>query len=134
MIYMQNPIKQRYYLLLIEQDLFGTWYLKRVFGSLVNRRGRILIQAFTSKQAAWHELTEIEYKKRQRGYLYIDTALENFHLKPQTIAELKAQLQTAKSHRPKDILTPEAYNNPAQQSLFANIAESNIDTPSRAID
>ena len=94
MIYMQNPDKQRYYLLLIEQDLFGTWCLKKAFGSLVNRRERVMIQTFASKKEAWQELTEVEYKKRQRGYIYSDMVNpEHFYLRPQNLNEIKPQVK-----------------------------------------
>ena len=60
---MENKQKQRFYLLMVEQDIFSTWCLKRIWGSLLNRRGRTLVQVFESEKEAWLELTEIEYKK-----------------------------------------------------------------------
>ena len=54
---MQDHKKQKYYLLLVEQDLFGIWRLKKIFASLMNQRGRIMIQTFTTKKEAWQELT-----------------------------------------------------------------------------
>ncbi len=75
MIYMQNKQKQRYYSLNVEQDLFDTWCLVKIFGSLNSRRGRIIRQICDNEQDAWEKLTEIEYAKRQRGYSYAD--LEN---------------------------------------------------------
>ena len=120
MIYMQNPIKQRYYLLLIEQDLFGTWCLKKVFGSLVSRRGRIIIQTFANKKDAWQELTEIEYVKRQRGYIYVDTAPDHFQLRPQTIAEILAWKPIVKPGKIKTLATTINLVDPNQQNLFAN--------------
>ena len=52
MIYMENPLKQRYYLLMVEKDIFNTWCLKKVFGSTVTKRGRTIIESFANERLA----------------------------------------------------------------------------------
>ena len=75
-IYMQNQYTQRYYSLAIEQDLFETWCLKKTFGGLNSRRGRVIIQSYDSEEQALKELGVVEYKKHQRGYEYVDLKIE----------------------------------------------------------
>ena len=106
-------------MLLIEQDLFGSWCLKRVFGSTVNRRGRIMIQTFDNEKEALQELTEVEYKKRQRGYIYSDMiSPEHYYLRPQIISETQRQNKALKSKLAKNTIDAEQYHNPDQQDLF----------------
>ena len=103
MIYMENPKSQRFYLLYIEQDIFNTWCLMKSFGSLLNRRGRTLPQVCSSQEQAWNELTEVEYAKRQRGYVYADLdSTKLFHLRPQNLFEIKpAKPQVQKLKNPQ---------------------------------
>jgi len=117
---MENPAKRRYYLLFIEQDLFCTWCLIRAFGSLVSNRGRRMIQVCTNEQHAWQEMWEVEYIKRQRGYIYAIMPNEDgFYLRPQTVAEI-IKLKPKKKNPITTHLTleMEKINNPNQQELF----------------
>ena len=43
MVYLENTNKQIFYLLFVQQDLFEIWELVRSFSSLINRRGRIIV-------------------------------------------------------------------------------------------
>ena len=87
---MQHIQKNRWYLLDIMQDLFDTWLVMRSFGSLTSRRGRTIYDVCDNEADAWQQLTEIEYSKRQRGYVYADFVnVELYSLRPQTIAELQ---------------------------------------------
>jgi len=89
MIYMQHIQKNHWYLLDVMQDLFDTWLVMRSFGSLTSRRGRTIYDVCDNEADAWQQLTEIEYSKRQRGYVYADFVnVELYSLCPQTIAEL----------------------------------------------
>ena len=103
MIYMENPKSQRFYLLYIEQDIFNTWCLIKSFGSLLNRRGRTLPTVCSSQEQAWNELTEVEYAKRQRGYVYADLdSTKLFHLRPQNLFEIKpSKTQVQKLKNPQ---------------------------------
>ena len=112
---MENKQKQRFYLLMVEQDIFSTWCLKRIWGSLLNRRGRTLVQVFESEKEAWLELTEIEYKKRQRGYIYADFDIEtHLILKPQNLSEILIKKPIAQKPKSKE---QEVLINPNQQEL-----------------
>ena len=91
---MKNIQKNRWYLLDITQDLFDTWLVVRSFGSLISRRGRTIYQICDSEAEAWQQLTEIEYSKRQRGYVYADFLnVELYSLRPQTAAELRLECE-----------------------------------------
>ena len=85
---MENPEKQRYYLLFIEQDLFGSWCLVRAFGSTVTKRGRTMVQICENEQIANDELVNVEVAKRKRGYDYANMIHEpHFYLRPLSILE-----------------------------------------------
>lgn len=91
MIYMTNPTTLRFYWLNIQQDLFGIWCVHKIYGGLTNRRGREVWIPFKTKAEASLALTDAEFSKRQRGYVYSDIAdVEHFALKPQTIQEVRA--------------------------------------------
>ncbi len=122
MIYMENCVKQRYYLLFTEQDLFGTWCLIKSFGSLMNNRGRTIIQVCQDKKAALEALFDVESKKRQRGYKYADLPhSDQFHLRPQTIQEVIA-LRKTQTKLPDTAINEISHSqvNPNQQDLFDN--------------
>ena len=120
MIYMEHPVKSRYYLLFIEQDLFGTWRLIRAFGSLVSNRGRRMTQVCDNEKHAWYEMSEVEYKKRQRGYIYAALPYENgFYLQPQAVSEI-IQAKIKKQKLAKQVVPDtDILANPNQQELFA---------------
>ena len=92
MIYMHNIKKNRWYLLNISQDLFDTWLVMRSFGSLSSRRERTIWQVCDNEADAWQQLTNIEYNKRQRGYVYADLMNAiHYNLRLQTFAELELE-------------------------------------------
>jgi predicted DNA-binding WGR domain protein len=68
MTYLENSLKQRYYILYIAQDLFQNWCLKRTYGSLLNKRGKTITQVCNDEKHAFKELVAVEFKKRHRGY------------------------------------------------------------------
>ena len=112
---MKNIQKNRWYLLNIMQDLFDTWLVMRSFGSLTSRRGRTIYQICADEADAWQQLTEIEYSKRQRGYVYADFINVELCLRPQTVAELKIE----HTHIKEKSLTPRIVDLIInQQSLF----------------
>lgn len=89
MIYMINPVKQRFYWLMIAQDLFNIWCVRKIYSGLTNNHCREVWIPFANKQGASKKLTELEYAKRQRGYIYADMQkVEHYHLCPQTLAEV----------------------------------------------
>lgn len=116
---MENPEKQRYYLLFIEQDLFNTWCLVKSFGSLVSRRGRTIVEVCLDKQDASMKLFDVENKKRQRGYAYAYLPhVDRYHLRPQTIKELMDKINNNRITKPQVALQPEEHYNSNQLELF----------------
>ena len=90
MIYMTNPIKKRFYWIFLQQDLFGTWCLRKIYGGLANNRRREVWTPYPNELDASKALMETEYSKRQRGYIYDDNNnIDYFALKPQIINRLK---------------------------------------------
>ena len=86
---MTNPKTLRFYWLNLQQDLFGTWCVHKIYGGLTNHRGREVWISFKNQADASKALADVEYLKRQRGYVYSDiTDVEHFALKPQTIKEV----------------------------------------------
>ena len=122
MIYMEHSAKQRYYLIYAEQDLFDNWCIVKSFGSLINRRGRSIIQVCTDKTHALDEIFITESKKRQRGYTYADLPhADRFHLRPQTIKEVIATRMTAAQPITDKAIAASSAKisvNPNQQDLF----------------
>ena len=94
MIYMTNPKTLRFYWLNLQQDLFGTWCVHKIYGGLTNHRGREVGIPSKNQADASKALADVEYLKRQRGYVYSDiTDVEHFALKPQTIKEVLERKQ-----------------------------------------
>jgi predicted DNA-binding WGR domain protein len=86
---MINPDNNRFYWLDLQQDLFKTWCIRKIYGGLKNNHKHEVWLPFENKQAASKELAELEYIKRQRGYIYADIQEpEHYHLRPQTIDEV----------------------------------------------
>lgn len=89
MIYMTNQKIIHFYLLNLQQDLFGTWCVHKIYGGLTNHRGREVWLPFENKAEASKALTDTEFTIRQRGYIYSDiNEVEHFALKPQTIKDV----------------------------------------------
>lgn len=94
MIYMTNPKTHRFYWLNLQQDLLGTWCVHKVYGGLTNNRSRDVWIPCLNQAEASKILTDAEYAKRQRGYIYSDiNDVELFALKPQTVKEVLASKQ-----------------------------------------
>jgi hypothetical protein len=88
---MINPKNQRFYWLMLQQDLFGIWCICKIYGGLRNNHRRELWIPYETEHEASYALSEIEYFKRQRGYVYAEMPDTNFFaLKPQTLAEVLA--------------------------------------------
>ena len=91
MIYMINPQKQRFYWLMLQQDILDVWCVRKVYGSLSNKHCRDIWIPYPSRIEASQALTEVEYVRRQRGYIYSDMYdADYFALKPQTIKDVLA--------------------------------------------
>lgn len=89
MIYMVNPKTKRFYWLLLQQDLFGIWCVRKIYGGLTNKHCREIWEPFNSQQDATKALADIEYKRKQRGYVYADIPqVEHYYLRPQNLDEI----------------------------------------------
>ena len=86
---MINPKKQRFYWLMLQQDLFGSWCVRKLYGGLLNNHRREAWIAYNSEKDASAALTELEYLRRQHGYIYADVDDSRyFALRPQTFKEV----------------------------------------------
>ena len=66
-----NAEKARYYRVVLEKDLFGTWSLIACWGSLHSRRGGMRVTALASLDAGVAALEGIAKRRRQRGYMIV---------------------------------------------------------------
>lgn len=66
-----NSEKARYYRVVLEKDLFGTWSLIACWGALHSRRGGIRVAALASLDAGVAALEGIAKRRRQRGYMIV---------------------------------------------------------------
>jgi hypothetical protein len=64
-----NAEKARYYRVVLEKDLFGTWSLIACWGALHSRRGGMGVTALASLDAGVAALAGIAKRRRQRGYV-----------------------------------------------------------------
>ena len=60
--------KHRYYQVYLEQDLFGDWSLRIVWGGIASRRGRMKSTGVGSYEDGLGVIREIEKRRVQRGY------------------------------------------------------------------
>ena len=91
MIYMEHLAKKRYFMLVLEQDMLGSWLLRSLYGSVLTRSHGSKLEVFESEKNARDMMFEHENTKRQRGYVYAQYPLEFiFDLIPQTLQEVVA--------------------------------------------
>ena len=120
MVYLENSNKQRFYLLFVQQDLFEIWELVRSFGSLINRRGRTIVNVCQNKIQALDALQDIELKKLKRGYHYAEFPnSEHFYLRPQNAKDIVNNFKNIQLNKPSVNTGLETQlSNPDQQQLF----------------
>lgn len=58
----------RYYEAILQQDLWGTWVVTRVWGRRGERLGQVRDQAFKSYEDAAKELEAVGVRRGKRGY------------------------------------------------------------------
>lgn len=93
MIYMEHIKKAKFYWLLIEQDLFGIWCVKKIYGHLPNKTMGSEVIACQSEHDAWLLLCDLEISKRSQGYTYSNSAFsEYYELTPQTLKDVERLL------------------------------------------
>jgi len=67
----ENRDKQRYYRLIISQDLFGDWVVTRVWGGIGKATGRIFHSSCSSYDEAVKLFESLLKTRIKRGYLNI---------------------------------------------------------------
>ncbi len=67
----ENSLKKRYYLVMIEQDIFGQWVLIRVWGGIQTKLGRTQVSVLDNKKQGVEMLKIISIRRKQRGYRLI---------------------------------------------------------------
>ncbi len=61
----------RYYVAEVTQDLFGTWVVKRSWGSRTTKRGNSLTSEAESYEHALRLLDQIAKRRVHRGYRHV---------------------------------------------------------------
>lgn len=72
MICLRHSTNMKFYLLWVEEDLLGEWSFCKLTG-IDSKSGRKLSMPCDSYDEAIRMLNELEYKLRQKGYIYFDT-------------------------------------------------------------
>ena len=62
----------RYYVAELRQDLFGTWILKRTWGSIHTHRGQNMTLYADNYDHALKLLRDVEKRRKARGYILTD--------------------------------------------------------------
>ncbi|MBV9576473.1 MAG: WGR domain-containing protein [Gammaproteobacteria bacterium] len=65
----ENHQTQRYYRLILSQDLFGDWVVTRVWGGIGQASGRIIHVSCASYEHAVALINKVAKTRQQRGYL-----------------------------------------------------------------
>lgn len=60
--------KDRYYIVILQQDLFHQWSIIKCYGGKENKLGNLLIKSYNSYDAAINEIEEI--KKIRKAHKY----------------------------------------------------------------
>ncbi len=63
-----HPAKARYYQVHLDQDLFGDWTLRKVWGGINSSRGRMHNTGVPSYDDGVEQIREIAKRRGQRGY------------------------------------------------------------------
>lgn len=61
--------KHRYYRVYLEQDLFGDWAVRMVWGGRLSRRGGMRSIAVASYEEGLLKIRALEKRRRARGYV-----------------------------------------------------------------
>ena len=63
-----HPAKARYYQVHMDRDLFGHWTLRKVWGGMGSRRGRMHNTGIPSYDDGVEQIREIAKRRGQHGY------------------------------------------------------------------
>lgn len=64
----EHPLKQRYYRVILAQDLFGDWVVTRIWGGIGNATGRITHIPCPTYDDALLLIQKIAKLRKRRGY------------------------------------------------------------------
>jgi len=64
-----NKEKQRYYRIVISQDLLGDWIVTKSWGSMITSAGRVVHIACETYEMAAILVKKIEIIRKNRGYI-----------------------------------------------------------------
>ena len=86
MIYMIHHEKQRFYWLSLNQDLFGTWCVIKIYGGVGKKGAHEVWELCESRTLASQRMFDIECIRRKRGYVYANThTSDDYILTPEVI-------------------------------------------------
>ncbi len=71
----ENPDSERYYLVMIEQDIFGQWILNRIWGGIHKKLGGNQVSVLDNKDQGIEMLKDISIRRKQRGYKRVNTEI-----------------------------------------------------------
>jgi hypothetical protein len=60
--------KDRYYIVILQQDLFHEWSIMKCYGGKENKLGNLIIESCDSYDAAINEIEQIKKIRRRRKY------------------------------------------------------------------
>jgi hypothetical protein len=66
-----NPEKARYYQVHLDRELFGDWTLRKVWGGIGSRRGRMHSTGVASYSDGLSQVRAISEPRTRRGYLSV---------------------------------------------------------------
>ena len=61
--------KDRYYIVILQQDLFHEWSIMKCYGGKENKLGNLIIESCDSYDAAINEIEQIKKIRRRRKYV-----------------------------------------------------------------
>ena len=67
----ENSLKQRYYLVIIQQDIFGHWILMRAWGGIQKAGGQTQVTVLEDKNEGLGMLPDISIRRKKRGYTQV---------------------------------------------------------------
>lgn len=65
----EHPDKQRYYHIVLGQDLFGDWVITKAWGGISKATGRIMHLSCQTREDAHRLVEKIVKTREQRGYI-----------------------------------------------------------------
>ena len=71
----ENLNNKRYYICVLEHDIFGDLLLTKYYGSINSRNGRIEKQAVSSLKDAVQQLKKLANTRRRHGYTLVSQQL-----------------------------------------------------------